>query len=131
VGRYRDAPEQEFAADNRLQLNFSKDGTPLLLDWSNATVAPPTYDLAQLVVALALEHSSPLEAETVLDAYRAGVGVQEELETSTGAAMRLFLRGVVGFIGKEDDSAVHPRLLLIRDRAAANLSRILSWLDGE
>jgi hypothetical protein len=43
--------------------------------------------------------------------------------------MRLFVRGMVGFVGKEDDRAVHPRLLRIRDRAAADLSAILVWLD--
>lgn len=98
---------------------------------SNAAVAPPTYDLARLVLALGLAHDSPLEPGTVVDAYRAGVGPSEGLETLTRAAIRLCVRGMVGFIGKEADSAVHPRLLLMRDRAAADLSLILSWLDGE
>jgi aminoglycoside phosphotransferase (APT) family kinase protein len=104
------------------------DGTPLLLDWSNAAVAPPTYDLAQLVIGLALAHDSSLEPEAVIDAYGARAGPCEGLETSTRAAMRLFLRGMVGFLGRESDTAVHPRLLLIRDRAAANVAPILAWL---
>ncbi|MFZ0013887.1 MAG: phosphotransferase, partial [Acidimicrobiia bacterium] len=106
------------------------DGTPILLDWANATVAPPTYDLAQLVIALALERSGPLEPEMVIDSYRDGSRIHEGLEASTRAAMRLFLRGVVGFMGKEHDPTTHPRLLQIRDRAAADLSAILVWLDG-
>ena len=106
------------------------DGTPILLDWSNATVAPPTYDLVQLLIGLALGHDGPLEPGAVIDAYRAGAGSCEGLEASTRAAMRMLVRGMVGFMGKEDDSALHPRLRLIRDRAAADLSPILSWLDG-
>ncbi len=107
------------------------DGTPILLDWSNVAIAPPTYDLAQLVIDLALAHDGPLEPAEVIETYRAKAGHHEDLETSTRAAMKLFLRGMVGFMGKEDDSALHPRLLLIRDRAAADLSSILSWLNGE
>jgi hypothetical protein len=80
---------------------------------------------------LALEKNSPLEPRTVVDAYQAVLGHQEGLEASTRAAMRLFVRGWVGFMGKEEDSAVHPRLLLLRDRAATTLSPLLSWLDGE
>jgi hypothetical protein len=105
------------------------DGTPILLDWSNATVAPPSYDLAQLVIALALERNGPLEPDMVFDAYGAGSWTGEDLEAATRAGMRLFVRGMVGFVGKEDDRAVHPRLLRIRDRAAADLSAILVWLD--
>ncbi|MEO8183449.1 MAG: aminoglycoside phosphotransferase family protein [Deltaproteobacteria bacterium] len=132
IGTLREGPVVFAHMDPHLDNTMWRtDGTPLLLDWSNATVAPPTYDLAQLVIALALEHNSPLEPGTVVDAYRAGLGPHEGVETSIRAAMRLFLRGVVGFLGKEDDSAVHPRLLLLRDRAAANLSPILSWLDGD
>ncbi len=130
IGTLREGPIVFAHMDPHLDNTMWRvDGTPLLLDWSNATVAPPTYDLVQLLIAVALGRDSPLEPGTVIDAYQAGAGPYDGLEASTRAAMRMFVRGMVGFMGKKDDSAMHPRLRLIRDRSAADLSPILSWLD--
>jgi len=110
---------------------WRRDGSPILLDWSNATVAPPTYDLAQLLIGLALDRNGALEPEMVIESYRVGSPFGQGLVASTRAAMRLFLRGMVGFMGKHDAPDAHPRLLRTRDRAAADLSAFLTWLDGD
>lgn len=110
--------------DNTL---WRDDGSPLLLDWSNARIGPPGYDLAG--------HLAELEPNDVLTTYREALldrGIRidvDDLGEMTAAALKVMVRGMLGFAGRPEEP-VQPRLLLFRDSVIARIRREIAWLDN-
>lgn len=111
--------------DNTL---WREDGSIVLLDWSNARIGPPAYDLAS--------HLLEWNPTSVLHTYRTALtehGVDTdpvELRQQVAAGLRIVIRGMVGFAGLPDEP-LQPRLLLFRDGVLPRVRQELAWLDTD
>lgn len=83
---------------------FRPDGRVVLLDWCNAAVGPPAFDLARFLT----DGARPSDAPRLLAAYAeelsASAGSQVELadlEVRCALALLPILQGAVGWAGRE------------------------------
>ena len=107
--------------DNTL---WRDDGSVILLDWSNSRKWSPGFD-----VATHLAETNPDELMAwYMDELQANGISSGDLTAHVAAAARLFIRGMVGFVGRVGDD-IHPRLDKFRPVAMRDVSNLLRWLD--
>lgn len=118
--------------DNAL---WRADGRLVMLDWSNAMIAPPAIDVAVLLSSLAFREAAPLSPEEVLTEYIAELGDHalrvddDDIRHSADAAVRLIIRGSIGWAGSTSDRSVPARLLELQAQVAQRVRSALRWLD--
>jgi hypothetical protein len=118
--------------DNAL---WRTDGTIVMLDWSGAAVAPPAIDVGGLLFGLCFRADPPLRATDVTAAYvatirRLGVTTTAgDIERTAKAAVRLLVRGTLGWTGIDTDPPPAGRILALRDQQPGRIVAALDWLD--
>jgi len=106
-----------------------------MLDWSNAMIAPPAIDVAVLLFSLSFRAAAPLSAEDVSTEYRAALSVsgldldEGEIRQDAEAAVRLLIRGSIGWAGTTAVRSVSARMLELQAQVAARTRSALRWLD--
>ena len=126
AGRPMSWTHRDMTMDNVL---WRPDGSPVLLDWSNAAIGPPVTDLIPL-----LGVKTPGEPEWAIRAYNAalsdnGVTVANKvIEEWLKLDIRLLVRGIVGFSGLPGEPE-QPRLADWRDRTLEAAKYSLAWID--
>ncbi len=107
------------------------DGSPVLIDWSNARRGPPAIDLAALLIGHSFRLDSQLEPETLLAEYAEITGdAPAELLPPTKAALKVaFISGIVAWAGEESNEGFHPRKIDLRDSGISRALLALEWVD--
>ncbi len=112
------------------------DGRPVLLDWSGADVLPPSLDVAMLMQSLSFRPDPALAPGELLSVYHrelaeGGVDIDRaEVTVPVAAALRLLVRGLIGWAGSEPDPPPTARMLALRDAAPGRARAALEWIDA-
>ncbi len=111
------------------------DGRLVVLDWSGADVLPPSLDVAMLMQSSSFRPDAAMHPGELISVYRRGLadgGVdvgEASVTVRVAAAVRLLVRGLIGWAGSEPDSPPSARMLALRDAAARRARAALQWLD--
>lgn len=111
------------------------DGRLVMLDWSNAMIAPPAIDVAVLLSSLSFREVAPLSSEEVLTKYIAALSehgldaADDEIRHNAEAAVRILIRGSIGWASKAGNRGVSARMLELQGQAVARTKSALCWLD--
>lgn len=103
------------------------DGSPVLLDWSSARLGPVAVDVATLLSSLCFTDRPSLHPDEVIDAL-AEPGDPVRVEAARAAVTNL-IRGQLGWAGRPDAAAAHPRVEALLDDAFGRIERAIGWLD--
>lgn len=118
--------------DNAL---WRPDGRLMMLDWSNAMIAPPAIDVAVLLSTLSFRVDAPLSVHDVLAEYDGALsenGLEPDdvaIRSNAEAAVRLLIRGSIGWAGTTAVRSSSKRMLELRAQAVARTRSALRWLD--
>lgn len=109
------------------------DGSAVLLDWSNARLGPIEFDLAVVVSSSCFGRAPAFpDPAGVLDAYeRAGGRTLDsaDLRHRVAQALTVQLRGVLGWLARDEQTEVHPREVELRLAGIDRVNRGLDWLE--
>jgi aminoglycoside phosphotransferase (APT) family kinase protein len=111
------------------------DGSPVLLDWSGARIAPPAIDVAGLLMSLAMCADAPLGPDQLLIEYVAALGrhgrsvAVEEVGRTAALALKLSIRGMVGWAGLVEEEPAEGRKLALRGDSVGRVLAAIRWLD--
>lgn len=119
--------------DNML---WRPDGRPALLDWSGAVQAPPSLDVAVLLMSLAFRDDPPMQPAEVLALYRTtleahNVTPPPDQTHSASLGLRPLMRGMVGWAGSSPAEPDTGRKLALRDASVGRVLRALAWIDAQ
>lgn len=110
-------------------------GEAVVLDWATAGIGPPAFDVAVLLMSLAMGPAPALAPQATIESYQAEItrhGTDAESRHVTTETVRLALRqliqGMIGFVGLPTEPP-EPRTRLLRDHAATSTVRALAWID--
>lgn len=120
--------------DNAL---WRPDGRLVLLDWSNAMIAPPAVDVAVLLWALSFRPAPPISPSDLLADYATSLSDSGrdadagEIRRHAEAAVRLLIRGSIGWAGSTAARPNSARALDLQAQTAERAKSALRWLDDE
>lgn len=119
--------------DNML---WRADARPVLLDWSGAVQAPPSLDVAVLLMSLAFRDDPPMQPAEVLALYRTTLEAHDvtpppDQTHSASLGLRPLMRGMAGWAGSTPAEPDTGRKLALRDASVGRVLRALAWIDGQ
>lgn len=110
---------------------WREDGSPVLVDWSNARVGPSVVDLAALLIGYSFRSVPAMKPMTMVGLYGKTVDQPvESLVPGVEAALEIvFIQGIVGWAGEEYNDGFPDRKAMLRDDAMGRAIRAVDWID--
>lgn len=105
------------------------DGSPVLLDWSNARVGPPEVDVAALLVGYGFRAPSPIRPDDLVQRYEATARRPVNRERLRIVLRAVFVRGIVGWAGEISNEGFPDRKRRLRDDTIGRAVKALEWTD--
>lgn len=105
------------------------DGSPVLVDWSNARIGPPEVDVAALLVGYAFRSRPSLQPADLLSRYEESAGRAVSTPILRLVLRTVFVQGIVGWAGEESNDGFPDRKRLLRDDTIGRAIRALDWTD--
>lgn len=107
------------------------DGSPVLIDWSNARIGPPEVDVAAMMMGYAFRTHAPISPDELIQIYADRTARSVDLVTHAvvHALKPAYIQGSMGWVGEESNAGFPARKERLRDETALRLVRALDWVD--
>jgi Phosphotransferase enzyme family len=107
------------------------DGSPVLLDWSNARVGPSVIDVAAMLIGYSFRSRPAIEPMDLIRSYRNWVDrpLADLVRGVTAALKSVFIQSIVGWAGERPTDGLLDRKTTLRDDTIGRAIRALDWVD--